>query len=349
MPAYKTIDKATGKLKSWYVKFNYRDYTGQIKTKLKRGFSTRKQALEYERDFLDKHQYSPTILFKNFYEQYIQDKEKRNKVTSLLTIKKQLSVHVLPVFANVPLNEITANMVREWQSNILDNGLAPTTVYNINAQFSTMLNYAVKYYKLPSNPVRLAGGIGTREHRSEYWTREQFDTFILSFDKPSQICFFSLLFWSGARIGEVLALTGADFRDGAIYINKTFTRLKGQNVIQSPKTKSSIRRVPLPAFMVQMLNEWINKTSCKAPDRLFEWCFVESIGACFRQHRDALNLPKIPIHGLRHSHASYLINKGVDMYDLMKRLGHERISTTIDTYSHLYEEKQDSIAEKLGE
>lgn len=350
MPAYKDIDKETGRVKSWYVSFTYTDWTGSKKRKLKRGFKTRGAALAYEQDFIERLATTPSMSFQTLYERYISDMENRVKKTSLITITRQMKKHVLPVFGEVPINKITPAMIRRWQADLLGLGLAPTTCHCINATFSTFFNYAVRYYHLPQNPAKIAGGIGAVEHRELFWTREQFDAFILSFDRPIYIVFFSLLFWSGARAGEVLALNGEDFAGGAISITKTFTHAGGEDIIQPPKTKGSIRRVPLPSFMCELLAEWIEHSECAPNSRIFEqFRFIGNLDCIFREHRDALNLPAIPIHGLRHSHASYLVSKGVEMFELMKRLGHNKISTTIDTYSHLYKEKQEQIAQLLSD
>ena len=62
----------------------------------------------------------------------------------------------------------------------------------------------------------------------------------------------------------------------------------------------------------------------------------------------ASGVKRIRVHDLRHSHASMLINMGVDPLEIAERLGHEKIQTTLDTYGHLYPQKSHSIADKLS-
>lgn len=355
MPAYKTIDKNTGRVKSWYAKFNYRDYLGNIKTKLKRGFNTRAGALEYERDFLDKQAATPKMKFSSLCNLFLEDTRARRRAGTVGLYTSAIKCHFLPVFGAMPISAITPANIRQWQADLLASGLAPSTCHTLNANLTTIFNFAVKFHGLAVNPSSLAGNCGKVVRRNGYWTREQFDAFILTFNKKLDIKYivlFSLLFWSGARIGEILALTAEDVNatTGEIVINKTYRRINREDVNTPPKTPSSVRRVPLPSFIVVMLCEWIEKTDCPPEGRLFE--LIKEVGTIhyiMKKHSISAGVPYIKIHGLRHSHASYMVSKGFELIDIQHRLGHESIRTTADIYSHLYDERACDIARRLGE
>lgn len=114
MPAYK--DEKTGK---WFAKFYYTNWQGIKKQKWKRGFATKKEALGFERDFLEKQSANPDMTFQNLYEIYMEDMAARLKQSTLLTKKTVLQTHILPFFANKPINEIKASDVRRWQAKLM--------------------------------------------------------------------------------------------------------------------------------------------------------------------------------------------------------------------------------------
>ena len=160
---------------------------------------------------------------------------------------------------------------------------------------------------------------------------------------------FEILYWTGIREGELLALTAEDINltDGSIRINKTYARSKGKDVISTPKTKKSKRIVPIPDFLVQELQEYLNQQYMLNPkDRLFP--FTKSF-LTHEMQRGCKNtdVKKIRIHDIRHSHASLLINQGCDALVLADRLGHEKVSTTLNTYSHMFPHKQQELVDHL--
>lgn len=189
----------------------------------------------------------------------------------------------------------------------------------------------------------MAGVIGTKKRdKIAYWTPEQFAAFILSKQSPRYIALFCLLFWTGCRIGEALALTpmDIDLTNRQMSITKTYTRLHKKGVIQKPKTPASIRRVALPSFLCTILADWIKRAGIEPNARLFEELELTSIEQTFHKHAEKIGLPRIRVHDLRHSHASLLATLGVSPVVIKERLGHENISTTIDTYSHLFPSAQ---------
>ena len=138
-----------------------------------------------------------------------------------------------------------------------------------------------------------------------------------------------------------------DLEEKMIDVNKTYSRLHGEDIITTPKTRKSKRKVPIPDFLCEELMEYIHAKYCLQPtDRLFPYTksFLshEMIRGCKKT-----GVKKIRIHDIRHPHASLLINQGCDALILADRLGHEKVSTTLNTYSHLFPHKQQSLVESL--
>ena len=348
MPAYK--DEKTGK---WFAKFYYTNWQGIKKQKWKRGFATKKEALGFERDFLEKQSANPDMTFQNLYEIYMEDMAARLKQSTLLTKKTVLQTHILPFFGSKPINEIKASDVRRWQAKLMSspNNYSQTYLKKINTELNSIINYAKRFYDLNTNPCGKAGTIGkAKAEEMDYWTYDEYIAFREGIkDKPlSHICF-EVLYWTGMREGELLALSPADIDldNKLISINRTYQRIGGKDVFTSPKTRKSKRKIPIPDFLCQKLSDYIqSRYMPDADERLFpvtkSYLSHEMIRGCKNT-----GVKKIRIHDIRHSHASLLINQGCDALMLADRLGHEKVSTTLNTYSHLFPHKQQELVHSL--
>lgn len=348
MPAYK--DEKTGK---WFAKFYYTNWQGIKKQKWKRGFATKKEALGFERDFLEKQSANPDMTFQNLYEIYMEDMAARLKQSTLLTKKTVLQTHILPFFGTKPINEIKASDVRRWQAKLMSspNNYSQTYLKKINTELNSIINYAKRFYDLNTNPCGKAGTIGkAKAEEMDYWTYDEYIAFREGVkDKPLSYICFEVLYWTGMREGELLALspTDIDFDNKLISINRTYQRIGGKDVFTSPKTRKSKRKIPIPDFLCQELSDYIqSRYMLDADERLFpvtkSYLSHEMIRGCKNT-----GVKKIRIHDIRHSHASLLINQGCDALMLADRLGHEKVSTTLNTYSHLFPHKQQELVHSL--
>lgn len=348
MPAYK--DEKTGK---WFAKFYYTNWQGIKKQKWKRGFATKKEALGFERDFLEKQSANPDMTFQNLYEIYMEDMAARLKQSTLLTKKTVLQTHILPFFGSKPINEIKASDVRRWQAKLMSspNNYSQTYLKKINTELNSIINYAKRFYDLNTNPCGKAGTIGkAKAEEMDYWTYDEYIAFREGVkDKPLSYICFEVLYWTGMREGELLALSPADidFDNKIISINRTYQRIGGKDVFTSPKTRKSKRKIPIPDFLCQELSDYIqSRYMLDADERLFpvtkSYLSHEMIRGCKNT-----GVKKIRIHDVRHSHASLLINQGCDALMLSDRLGHEKVSTTLNTYSHLFPHKQQELVHSL--
>ena len=114
MPVYKDNNKKG----SWFVSCYYKDYVGHKKQKVKRGFTTKKEAQSWERDFLEHYSNQPTILFKALVDVYLEDYKAKYKLSSYCVKEKNIRSHILPYFGETRINNITPNMVRDWLNNL---------------------------------------------------------------------------------------------------------------------------------------------------------------------------------------------------------------------------------------
>lgn len=138
-----------------------------------------------------------------------------------------------------------------------------------------------------------------------------------------------------------------DLEKRTISINKSYQSLDGRDIITPPKTPKSKRIVTIPSFLAEELREYISHLyGIMADERMFR--FTKS----YMEHEiirgiKASGVKRIRLHGLRHSHASLLVELGFTPLAIAERLGHEKIEITLNTYSHLYPNKQGELADKL--
>ena len=343
-------DPKTGK---WLIQYRYTNWQGKRIKTMKRGFDTKREAEEWLRGFLLNQSCDFTMKFKDFIEIYLKDMGSRLREHTMETKKYIIDLKIIPYFGEKSVNKITAADVRRWQNELMSQGYSQTYLKTINNQLTAIFNYAVRYYDLAANPCRKAGSMGKgKADEMLYWTKEEFNSFIEAIiDKRESYLAFMIMYWTGVRIGELLALTpmDIDLENNVIHINKSYQRLNRKDVITEPKTPRSIRDISIPDFLAEDIRDYLE--SLYNPDsegRIFPFTkhFLENE---MKRGCKESGVKKIRIHDLRHSHASLLVSLGFSPVEISDRLGHEKIETTIDTYSHLYPETRTAIANKLNE
>ena len=342
--------------KKYYCSVRYINNAGERVQHKKEGFAFSSEAKQYEKQFLEKINGSANMSLKSLCEIYLKDCNARLKPTTYSSKKYLFYDKVIPFFKDTAISDITPAMIRSWQNKLLSHvpAYSQTYVKTCNNQMSALFNYAVKYYGLKSNPVRIARTIGKKHSgRLDFWTIDEYKKFVevLPDNKPLRMAF-ELLFFSGCRSGELLALTIADFDAdaGTININKNVAVIDGQLLIMPPKTPKSKRIVTLPPIVAEHLKEYITTMYSPDPDtRLFFMLNKYSLGKALKRAAAAAGVKTIRVHDLRHSHASLLIELGFSPLLISERLGHENIETTLQIYSHLYPNKAAEVSDKLNQ
>jgi len=346
MAAYKDKSQNT-----WYTSFYYENWKGERKRKLKRGFATKKEALEWEREFQQQISADLDMTFENFVKIYEKDRRSRLKDYTWQGRQYVIENKLLPAFGKKKMNEIRPADVIQWQNDLINKKYSPTYLKNMHTLLSTIFNHAVKFYELKSNPAKKAGSIGkTKSGEMSFWTKEEYLKFADSMRaNPVSYHAFEILYWCGLRISELLALTPADFDfiKSTVTINKSYQRMKRKDVITSPKTEKSNRTIVMPDFLNQEIQDYIKTIYGINPtDRIFqtpkEFLHKEMTRGAKEQ-----GIQRIRIHDLRHSHVSLLIEMGFSALAIADRLGHESTDVTY-RYAHLFPSKQTEIADKLN-
>ena len=322
MPTYKYTLKSGKTL--WYANFYYTNWTGERKHICKRGFKTQKEAKEYEYSFIDTQNNSSDIFFSSLIKNYLEDMEHRLKPTTMQNKRFIINTKIMPYFHKQKICDIDTIKIRKWQNELIsfrdDKGkpFAKTYLKTINNQLSAIFNYAVAHYNLKSNPCKIAGSMGkSKAKEMNIWTREEYELFSSVIDKSAMKLAFDILFWTGIREGELLALTPADILPNRrINIIKNYAKVEQQDLFLEPKTDRSKRCISIPDFLYNDIQTYISKLyGIEDNNRIFYFS-KSALDKEIKRYAKKAGLKPIRVHDLRHSHASMLIDMEVNIKEM---------------------------------
>lgn len=346
---------------------------------IRKGFKTKKEALDVEQhirvvelrekrfDFL----VTIDMLF-NILEE--EDLQNNRKISYISTQKNNYERHIKPYFKDTNLNKLSYEHIFEFREHLKTKSkkqnsnatLSPNTVNKIMILLKKIFDTGVRKSLIDKNPVNNLRKLPISKPTISFWSVEEFKEFrkLITNDEISYDLFFTIAFFTGMRMGEILALNWYDVNliTSTIHVTKTAYFINNVNHINSTKTRAGTRLITINKKLTEMLTDWKEKQK----DLLKEFTkdteslqIIQSTPIAItknmvdKKFKQILsrnnNLKKIRIHDLRHSHASLLINQGEDYLVVKERLGHASITTTIDTYSHLYPSKQKNLANKLDD
>ncbi len=335
-----SVFKHKTRIGTWVAKFSYKDFTGKTRQKKREGFKTKRDAIKWEKEFLDKmNGGNSEMLFSSAVDIYYKDRELTLSPTTLKIKKSIVQTKILPYFNDKKLCDITSDDVNAWHRELKKFNLKSTYMRNIKNELNAILNYCVNRKILTDNPIKYAATIGdSKTSEMMFYTKDEFDKFIQQFDKKSQMgLVYRILFWTGLRIGELLALkpNDFDFENLTMRVDENCQVYEGEKILKSPKTFSSIRTINIPQKLGEDIKEYISKIySIKDDDLIFD-VGRSRVRKYMKIGAENAGLSTIRIHDLRHSHASMLLENGVDHMLIAKRLGHQDTTQFYKTYGHI--------------
>lgn len=288
--------------------------------------------------------------------EYIASLFNQNKASSIYAKRHIYRIFVSPTLGSLPIDSLTKEKLYQWQDEIWKmenerNGQFYTYKYlcNIRALFSTFLSWCETRYGYP-NHLREVTKPKKRVQKTkmQIWTRTQFEQFISVVDDPLYHAFFTILFFTGRRKGEVLALSPSDLHGSKIVFDKSVTRktLNDQVTYAVTSTKAEKEQM-IP--VCKMVQEELKNYHGGSP---FLFGGSRPLGdnkvrRMFRSYCEKAQLPPIRIHDLRHSFVSMLIHNGANFTVIADLIG-DTVDQVIKTYGHMYEEDKQKIIDELS-
>lgn len=272
--------------------------------------------------------------------------------------------HLMPEFGNLPITEMTREVMRRYFARLTREGRAPGTVRKIHTVLSAVMSEAVELELLAANPCTRMRGLPAHRHQEPvFLNAEQVRTLAEAMPTPSYRLLVYTAAYTGLRAGELAGLRrkDVDLLRGVIHVRQALKAVNGQDgsgpVFGSTKTGKT-RTVTLPKFLRAMLNDHLAQPSPggAGADALV---FTSPEGAIMRHElfmrrvwyptikgdqRSKRRPPALPqhlhglrFHDLRHTCASLLIAQGAHPKIIQERLGHASITTTMNRYGHLFD------------
>ena len=289
-------------------------------------------------------------------ELYFNDRKHHVRGTTMDTKRNIFDTKIVPLLGNRKMNEITALDIRDWQQRVKEMGeatglpYAETYLYTIHAQLTALFNYAQTFYGLQFNPCDAAGYMGSSiAGEMLIITKDQYEILRKEFRNEAYLLAFDILFWTGCREGEMLALLPKDLTDDdQLRIYKTYHRKKGQDILGPTKNskKGGNRNVPIPHWLAEEFRTYCSKLYGLTPDDRVFYMTCTALNKELTRCTQITYLPDIRVHDLRHSHVSLCIELGYSIVLVAKRIG-DTVPVVMRTYAHLYPNKQQELVSRL--
>lgn len=363
------LDKKTGK---WFYYGRYpKSHLKAGKQYKRRGFSSAKKAQKAEKEFRDGFSDISTeiadMTFEELTEHYLEHASHIVKESTVNTNRAEYRV-INKRLGHLKLNQLSYQVLQDYMYSIKDDYVDGTLV-NYHSSIQKAIKFAIRkgwmninhmqYVEIPKKTLDVV------QDEILYWTPHQFDLFINCVDDLKFKTIFIVLFYMGIRVGEIAALSPASL-DFENYVMKIYCQYNFKTHKRTtPKTKNSYRNITMPLVVVNQLKEYIERLKTfnvydphskelyifGLQHPLYSYAINRKLKE-YIEIANKLNEDKIPIitpHGLRHSHASYLINNMKDkysIYDIAKRLGHT-VPSLLRTYAHWFDGADRKLVEVI--
>jgi integrase len=340
---------------------------GRVKW-INRQFSTKKDAEKFEREILsqkDKGMYvhPSSELFKDFITNWFETKKNEIGIQTANNYTLNLKNYIIPMLGNYQIGKLKLPTIQRFINELHENvGLKPATVRKIYTIVSAALNDAVKWEYIPKNPAQHVKLPKIECKELEVWNSQQVKQFLEVAKENRYYIVFYLALMTGMRQGEILGLRwkDIDFEKKQLSIYQTLSS-DGKTILQGGKTVNSRRTIRLSDDTIRVLRSHYRMVIQEKMKYRSEYvdnglvCCTEkgtptnpsNVRRLMKRFIRMSGVPHITFHQLRHTHATLLIESGVNVKAVSQRLGHSDVRVTLDIYSHVTKTMEDGIAELL--
>ncbi|NYS33701.1 site-specific integrase [Streptococcus danieliae] len=297
------------------------------------------------------------LTFHEFYQEFFSDWSKNVKDSTVKVWTYDMKRFLNQIDNNVLLVKINRRYLQSIFDRMEKDGVSPEFSNRILTRVKQIFKKAVEYEYLDKNP---ATHISVKKiekkidgEKIEYLEKEQVRAIVLELQRTNQYTIANLvmlLYLTGMRVGEGLALTVDDinFNEHTISITKTWSEISKQ--ITTPKTKKSYRVVSTSESIEKILKEQLRMSSGSEylfPAKRGGRLRVYEVNALLKSTCSAIGIPPVTSHIFRHSHISMLAELGIPIKAIMDRVGHSDSTTTLKVYSHVTEKMTETLVKQV--
>ena len=296
-----------------------------------------------------------SLTVERIFKEWLNMKRLKVKASTIANYIFKADKHILSSFGGLKFSDLSPKIVYDFIQHKLNDGLSAKYVADIIVILKSIAKYAAKAYHC-YNPIADVELPKVEKSEMKLYSKEQQNTLKAALLHSPNLTKLGVLLclFTGMRIGELCALrwSDIDFEERTVSITKTCQRIremrKTRIAVTSPKSRSSVRTIPLPGFLIKLLREFApsnNDTyllSCS--DKVFE---PRTMQYRFQSILRRANLPSINYHSLRHIFATSCIEMGFDVKTLSEILGHGSVEITLNRYVHSSMSRKRECMERL--
>ncbi|MBE6635980.1 MAG: site-specific integrase [Ruminococcaceae bacterium] len=290
----------------------------------------------------------------------------RVKIRTYTRYEELINLHILPALGNLDINEINRRDIQNFLNsekaggNVKENGkgLSATSINLMLTVLNLAFEYACDMEIIEINPCSRIKRAREDSAKITAFTKDEQCKLERYIEKSGDPRLFGIMLclYSGLRIGELLGLEwcDVDFNSGIIHITKTVYRGKAAKgewnvIIDSPKTKSSIRDIPLPKYILKLLKmqRKLSKNGYVVENKKGERMSIRSYQYIFERLTEKARVRKLNFHALRHTFATRALECGMDIKTLSEIMGHKNASITLNRYAHCMMDHKIRMMQKL--
>ncbi|MFT8497044.1 tyrosine-type recombinase/integrase [Leuconostoc pseudomesenteroides] len=338
--------------KKWRAVVSYANGQGDFK-KVTSTFDTQREAKLWaaKEEVKVKNGYDPDkskMTFSNYYIEWLKTYKQPTVRISSMKKYQTYAKNITAMFDELKLSQITPSVAQE---RIIEFGNTHSleTTKNITTTIKSSLKDAYVDGYIERDVFGRLKAVSSKKQASiqNYLDAQEFeslqDYLYATIENSDRFHLLVLLaIETGARFGELLALTRTDFNSDKNEISITKSYSSGAKMVTKPKNKSSIRIIPISSRLTKTLTHYLNRHNGL---NLFSYWSNQTVQNNLRRILKSAGVHQIRFHGLRHSHVSYLLHNGVDIDYISKRVGHSNIGITLSVYSHMLKEKEQTQRE----
>lgn len=348
--------------RSWFVDLAYKDLLGKRHRYHSKKFATRREAKDHEAEYkmkIKNQNEFTDLTFKDLIQEHYQYQQDKVKVTTISNYRNMM-VYLEPL-ENIKLESFNIRHFEMWRQFMNSKSISTRYKNGVYKYLKALMNFGTKWYDINFIKVynKMTNFTNPNERKKEitFYTLEEFQRFLSVETNLKFRCTFQTLFYCGLRNGELRGLTWNDinFNRSTLTVNKNIVKVPDPKTgkpytITSPKTSSSYRTIHIPNFLLKDLSDLYNDDANYYGFRDSWYVFgnIDPLAATTLLDRKTKNafmarVKDIRIHDFRHSCASLLIDSGANITLVAKYLGHSKIDETLNTYSHMYQNRLDTI------
>ena len=298
--------------------------------------------------------------FEDAYKEYLKYVAIKQKIQSRGILEQRFKNRILPFFKDFDIYSIKEIDYLNWQDEIEKYNYSDNYKKNLHYLISGFFEYCILFYGLNTNIAKKVGCFKLKNVKTkhDFYTLKEFKKFIKCFDNEVYKQFFNLMFFTGTRPGEAMALRFSDLSYCSISINKTISEhsFNGHRVVDDPKSICSYRFVSIDKKLYKSLINLKKLYIKKYNDLNFDYYIFggkiplspTSINRYKKKACVFANIRPIKLHEFRHSHASLLNSLSVSVNDIKDRLGHEDVKITSSVYIHSTDKNKKRITRILN-